>query len=263
MKIALIITNHDSKSRKNGRKYLYNLIKSIEQSIDNKYQIVVYIIDNQSDKKLELSLLKNNKNISYSYHYIDDQSIGGLTYAWNYGIKTAIENNSDLIINLNDDLIIDRSINIFIQTIIENPNKDISIFGPTTNKGGAPDHQVFDKKQKGITETTGLTFGDEERQRIFKGYPLNGFVMGFTKEMFFKFNIDGWLFSRDIRDAWGCQEDEFYFRNKPKGLKSYIVRECFIEHFKERSWFNARKKFNHPRRKRPDYESPLEKAKCY
>jgi len=262
MKIAFIITYHYSEQRQTGIGNLMNLLKNLCESINNTYENVIYIMDNSSSTKLDISKCPQINNVEYRYHYIVDQSIGGLTWAWNYGIKLAINEKSDILINLNDDLSVDNSINSFIECIKNHPNNGHSLFGPVTNSGGAPEHQVIISSCETL-ETTGLSYGDEERQKLFQGYPLNGFAMGFTKEMYEKFQVDGWLFSRDIRDTWGCQEDEFYLRNKPLGLKNYIVNSCYIKHAKEHSWKKARKCYNHPRRLTLNYDTELEKAPCY
>ena len=145
---------------------------------------------------------------------------------------------------------------------LKHEDNNTSLYGPVTSEGGADRLQVRQNKSD-LQETSGLKYGDEERQKLFKGYPLNGFAMGIKREAYEKFSVNGWLFSQDVRDMWGCQEDEFYLRNKPLGLKSYIVHSCYIKHIKQRSWKQARERYDHPRRTTLNYNSELQIADCY
>jgi len=81
-----------------------------------------------------------------------------------------------------------------------------------------------------------------------QGYPLNGFFYAFKRDVVEKFAVDGFLFSQDIRDAWGSQERELFLRAVPQGLKMFIIEPCIIEHTKLRHWRDARTSYGHPRR---------------
>ena len=244
IKVGFVITNHQSqKIRPQGRELLQNIIQSIEYSC--KFPFSVYIVDNGSEEQLDASGAPPN----YHCIIIEDQSIGGLTHAWNVGVEAAYNDNCDLIFNINDDLVINKTINKMVEIIMEHEYNDVSIYGPLTNG----DDGMHDKLQtrnplvagENITETTKLENGWIDLQ----GYPLNGFFYAFKRDIVEKFSVDGFLFSQDIRDAWGSQERELFLRAVPKGLRMFIVEPCIIEHAKLRHWKDARTSFNHPKRK--------------
>jgi glycosyltransferase involved in cell wall biosynthesis len=132
MKIGLCITNHSSqKIRPYGRDLLVNAFQSFIKNC--KYNFEIIIVDNQSDFRLDNSSHELLTNSNVHYIYVEDQWKRGLTGAWNEGIKKAVELNCDIILNSNDDLIFNESINDFIEKIILNEHKDISVFGPLTN----------------------------------------------------------------------------------------------------------------------------------
>lgn len=249
MKVGLVITNHSSKSiRPYGRDLLINSIMSFKKYCRFPYEIV--IVDNQSDDNLSKSLKNEIFNHVLSgchYIYIEDQWKKGLTGAWNIGIKKAHELNCDIILNSNDDLVFDESINMFIEKISENTSADISIFGPLTNGvngsfekiqlSSVPDH----KKSKEI-------LGEG-----WEGF-ISGFFFGFTKNFYEKFKYpDGDLFAEFDKFSksyihkyagdcgkWGGQEMEIV-RFKELGGKVFVIGECWIYHLKKRDWSKARK----------------------
>jgi glycosyltransferase involved in cell wall biosynthesis len=241
-KVGLVITNHSSqKIRPYGRDLLLNAYQSFIQNCKHDFELI--IVDNQSDQELNGEVLRN-KNTHYIY--IQDQWKKGLTGAWNTGIKKAVEVDCDVILNSNDDLIFNSSINNFIEKIIENSKKDISIFGPVTNGVNGP----FIKIQQ-------ANFPDSSKSKeiIGDGWEgfISGFFFGFTKNFYKKFAYpDGDLFAEfDKFDKsyihkyagdcgkWGGQEMEI-LRFKENGGRVFVVGECWIDHIKKRDWSKAR-----------------------
>jgi len=223
MKIGIVCTTHFS--QKNNKYGHIEIKKFLQSLIHIKYDFNLYLIDNQSDTKLKTEY--SNKNW-YKYYYIEDQSISGLTGAWNYGVKKAIEYDNDIIINCNDDLIFDDSVNNWIKFIIQHEHKDVGFYGPLTNVGGtSTPHQINDGLEEKITETTSY-------------YALNGFINAFTKECYNKFNINGDFYSTKKEHKWGGQEVELFKRNTTIGMRSFIYHNCFIKHVKHRSWLTAK-----------------------
>lgn len=226
IKVGLVCTTHYSKKHNvYGRIEIDKFLKSL-RNIDFNFDL--FLIDNQSENVLTTTGFENEK--WYNYYYINNQYISGLTGAWNMGIKMAVTNNCDIIINSNDDIVFDKTINNFISAIVKHEHNGYSLYGPLTNPGGSSTyHQIlttmglFDE----FTETTDY-------------YALNGFFNVFTKDCFTKFNINGNFYSTQQEHKWGGQEVELYNRNKVKGMRSFIYNNCFVRHEKHRSWLVAK-----------------------
>jgi glycosyltransferase involved in cell wall biosynthesis len=249
MKVGLVITNHSSeKIRPYGRDLLLNALGSFKKTCNFSYEII--IVDNQSD--INLSKFPENQVLSQilnncHYIYIEDQWKKGLTGAWNIGIKKAHELGCDIILNSNDDLIFNESINTFINKIIENPDADMSMFGPLTNGVNGS----FEKIQ--MSNGPDHTKSKEILGEGWEGF-VSGFFFGFTKKFYEKFRYpDGDLFAEfDKFDKtyihkyagdcgkWGGQEMET-LRFKESGGKVFVIGECWIYHLKKRDWSKARK----------------------
>ena len=246
MKIGLCITNHSSqKIRPYGRDLLVNAFQSFIKNC--KYNFEIIIVDNQSDFRLDScshELLTTHSNVHYIY--IEDQWKRGLTGAWNEGIKKAVELNCDIILNSNDDLIFNESINDFINKITKHPDADISIFGPLTNGVSGPFEKI--QMSKGPDHS-------KSKEVLGKGWDgfVNGFFFGFTKKFYEKFRYqDGDLFAEFAKfnkeyihkyagdcGKWGGQEMEI-LRFKENGGKVFVIGDCWIHHLKKRDWSKAR-----------------------
>lgn len=240
MKVCLVITNHYSqKLRPYGRDLLVNALKSFKSYATFDYEIVV--VDNQSDNKVAF----DDNNIHYIY--VEDQLKKGLTGAWNTGIKAASKLECDIILNSNDDLIFNETINDFVDHIKESNFSDISVFGPLTNGVNPPYLAIQQSDKPNISMT-------REIQSKKKSEPLiSGFFFGFTNKFYKKFMYpDGDLFAEfDKFDKpyilkyayadgkWGGQEGEF-LRWQKLGGKVFVVGECWINHLKKRDWYKAR-----------------------
>jgi glycosyltransferase involved in cell wall biosynthesis len=244
MKVGLVITNHYSqKLRPYGRDLLDNALSSFVNFSNFDYEII--IVDNQSDDKINFSNSGDNDNIHYIY--IEDQMKKGLTGAWNIGISKASRLGCDIILNSNDDLIFDASINKFVDHIKKCEFSDISVYGPLTNGVNSPylETQHSDRVNALMTcEVKGKS----------KSEPLiNGFFFGFTNKFYKKFMYsDGDLFAEfDKFDKtyileyayadgkWGGQEGEF-LRWQSLGGKAFVVGDCWINHLKKKDWQKAR-----------------------
>jgi len=180
------------------------------------------------------------------YLYVEDQWKKGLTGAWNLGIKKAHELGCDIILNSNDDLIFNESINQFVEKISSHNQSNVTIFGPLTNGVNGP----FEKIQgsRGVDPT-------RTREIIGEGWEgfISGFFFGFTKEFYEKYKYpDGDVFAEfDKFDKtyihkyagdcgkWGGQEMEI-LRFKENGGKVFVIGECWIDHIKKRDWNKAR-----------------------
>lgn len=241
VKVGLVITNHYSQTlRPYGRDLLNNALRSFTKCANFDYEIIV--IDNQSDNKVDFDL-----HNSVHYTYIENQFNKGLTGAWNKGIKEASSLGCDIILNSNDDLVFDETINDFVDHIRKSSFSDVSVFGPLTNGVNPPyiEIQGSDKPDASMTR---------EIKSKKKSEPLiNGFFFGFTNKFYKKFMYaDGDLFAEfDKFDKsyihkyayadgkWGGQEGEF-LRWQEQGGKVFVVGECWINHLKKKDWYRAR-----------------------
>jgi len=232
MLIGFVIINHYSKYRKYGREVLNYLLEDIPKYVKNNYKIIV--VDNGSDTKLQL----DNENITLIH--IEDQSVIGITGAWNIGVKKAIEENCDLIYNIGDDLRLDYTINYMYDHIIKDTKNSFSVYGCYADK--ACPEQIRDGPIDEVIDTCDINY------KTYPAYPLNGFFWAFTKECWNKYQVDGNFYGTTIDAAWGGQEEEFLARNFNKGLKMYIIGKCYLKHRKESTWRETRKRYGHPKR---------------
>ena len=224
MKVGFVITTHNSKLNPDGNKDTNEFIKSIVECVNYNYEII--LIDNTSIPKYSDVHSTENSN----YTFVEDQTLTGMTGAWNLGINIAIASGCDIINNCNNDLIFNSSINGYIKKIAACPLKDDFIFGPLTNRGGAPGH--FQERCNTIknqeSEVTGRRIG------------LNGFMMSFYKEFYLKHNMNGFLFSTDKKYIWDAQEHELRHRLRGKGVREFVIHDAMVFHKKRRNWLKAK-----------------------
>ncbi len=228
MEIAFVVTTHFSeKLRKNGRGLVKNYIDTLKKYCN--YNYTIYLIDNGSVEFIDSSLIDNN----IIYIYIKDQDKTGITGAWNRGISMAINDGCDIILNTNDDITFNDTINDMIKVISENSENNTYIYGPITNVGGClgPNKQERDFPGVEILEVT-----QTDNHSWNNGHGINGFFNAFTKECFHRFQYKGNLYSTEEKYKINAQESEMQDRLGRKGLKSYIVERCMVTHEKIRGW---------------------------
>lgn len=222
MKIGISVAMHWSENfRPDGEIFIKKLVNSINDFI--VYDKTIYVIDNASQYPSNIFTYPNVK-----YFKIEDQSIEGITGAWNQGIYNAIKDECDIIINTNDDIIFNKDVNKFIEHIHTDPRSDDTVYSPLTN-GVLVDHQ----RSKGPKEGT------------FYTKHIGGFLFGFTKEHYnkYKFN-DFCYFNKNNKynegdGVWGGQEGQF-IENCERGATCKIVNFCWVDHNKQRGWKKAR-----------------------
>ena len=239
MKVALVITNHHSQNlRPYGRELLINAMNSFKNNAKFKYEIV--IVDNQSDTNLANDFESVD---GIHYFYVKNQWERGLTGAWNLGIKEASKLDCDIILNSNDDVIFNESINDFVDQIAKNRSKDNAVFGPVTNGVEGPQYS----EALNSLMSKELVF-DPKVRRL-----LNGFFFGLTNSFYKKYMYEnGDLFAEFNKfdksyihkwaradGKWGGQEGEFE-RWVPLGARFFVVGECWINHLDKSDWYRAR-----------------------
>jgi len=226
MKVSFIITSHCSDNlRPKGNYYLKRQIDSIIEYCEHDFKIV--IIDNESHTKLEFP----ENDDRFIYHRIDDQTIEGVTGAFNKGMEVAYANGCDILITCNDDLWFNDSINKFISYIKETNNKDI-VYAPVSNGILPPSKQRSDRAYAG-----NFILDCKTDTNV-----INGFCYAFTKEHYEKYRYtDTQYFNRLNKHngggdgKWGGNEGQF-IENSERGVYGVVFTECFVSHDKERGW---------------------------
>jgi GT2 family glycosyltransferase len=244
MKTIFSVTYHQSKKlRPNGEEFLKNYIRTLRGSIDSDFGIV--IVDNQSEINLS-KWCEDHRPEVLDYIRIEDQSIGGLTGAWNAGIRRASE-LGDIIINTNEDLVFNNSINDFVSEIQSDNENSRTIYGPLSNGVGelAHPHQ-FSNCAKDESNLL-LRSSNMLKERPGKGgwsEVLNGFFLGFTREFYHTFKSSDDLFPIDHKHnrgdgKWGGQEG-LMLEWAESGCMCKVIPRCWIDHAKIRSYRVAR-----------------------
>lgn len=224
-KIGFVVTSHWSTNiRANGNELLNRFCTTLKESIN--YDINIYIVDNQSEFNLDIPEYAN-------YIRIDNQYELGLTGAWNMGISYAYNDGCDIIINCNDDLWFNDSINKFIEYIQNDYNQNVVYTALTDGVLGGP--QLASQAGTG-TKKISCTTGDEV---------VNGFFFGFTKEHYetYRYNDLEYFPLKHEYDGgdgkWGGQEGYWLILQK-LGVYGIIVLDTFVPHTKYRSWLIGR-----------------------
>lgn len=226
MKIAFIVTAHWSDElRPNGQDLLLRYLSSIYENCNFNFHI--FIVDNQSQWPLSIP---DDDNCTYIR--IDNQYEKGITGAWNLGLFKAYSENFDILINCNDDLYFDDTINNFIETIIQFDDSENVVFCPLADNI-LPTYPM----QMPNNPRTGLQVLD---CTMDQNAP-NGFLFGITKEHYSKytFQSDEYFNVNNINNGgdgkWGGQEGQF-IENRLKGSYGIVVNECLVFHTKIRGW---------------------------
>lgn len=220
-KIGFVVTSHWSeKIRPNGNDLLHKFYITLKESIN--YDVKIYVVDNQSEFQLTIPE-------DVYYIRIDDQYEKGLTGAWNAGIYAAYSDGCDIIVNCNDDLWFNESINKFIEHIIIDDNTQVIYSALTNGVLGGP--QLSAGPRSGIQKIN----CDSAASLI------NGFFFGFTRKHFELYrNSDTEYFplkhAHDGGDGkWGGQEGYWIVLHE-SGVHGIIVLDTFIPHTKYRAW---------------------------
>jgi len=196
-----------------------NFIKSLYEFC--KKDFILYLFDNASDEKYAVP---NYPNIKYKY--VEDQLARGLAGPYNDGIRTAIKDNCDLIILINDDVILNETINIFIDKIESHPFKNIGLYGPLSNGLHNKSRQLASKVGSGIKEIT-------NEPDLFAN--VNGFLMAFTPTFYHNFKLPNGDFC-DMRKKWSGGEEILQTRARNNGGRMFIIKDCWIYHRRYSEW---------------------------
>lgn len=213
MKIGITAPMHWSdKFRVKGNDFIKKMTDSINKSV--KYDHTIYVVDNSSQYKSDIYTYPN-----VNYTFIEDQSIGGITHAYNVGIHKAYADTCDIIIVTSDDVEFNHTINNFVEFISKDPDSLNCIYGPLTNG-------VLSQEQKSNGPKTGITY-----LKV-----LNGFTFAFTRQHYEKYRVteDTYLNEEKI-NKWHGQENQF-IENTKRGAKCKVLNFCWLMHDKQRGW---------------------------
>lgn len=212
MKPAFVVTVHQSEQyRPDGHNYLDRYLKTLDEMMVIDYD--VFIMENASERKY-------NAPSKYHYHYFPDQ-LGGMTRAWNMGVKLAIENGNDFICVTNEDIFFNSTINKMFETAISIDDRDNIIYGPVCDNPTTFPHQISSKPIDQIKDITGTAHG------------IHGWFTGFTNKYYHKYNVDGNIFEPE--KLWRGQE-KFQYRDWKRGARSYVIGACLVHHDHTGSW---------------------------
>ena len=232
MKIGICVTTHRSQNiRPQGKKLLDTFLNQFKNS-NFKYDYTIYVSDNESSIPY-----KYPNNINLKIIPIQDQSINGLTGAWNLGLNEAYKGGCDILWNFNDDVVPNNSINKFIKFIEQYPNKDNTLFGPLSDNGGSFSPNTSSGPKVGYQILN-------IKPNSWDNLP-NGFSFGFTKKFYEKYRFnENEFFPLNHKlnggdGKWGGQEGYFSIISE-FGAKACLVNECWLQHTKLRAWEIAR-----------------------
>jgi len=231
IKAGFIVTVHHSEERPQGQEFIIKFCKTLIEYCT--HDIIIYVIDNGS-----FPLIKMFEDSRIKLIRIEDEDIGGITFAWNLGINIAQEEGCEILVNCGDDMYFNESINKFLDYIKLDMDEDTiyscltdGLFGGSIQKSNTP--------QVGVTQVS-----CKQSPQL-----INGFFFGMTKSHYKKYRIkkDKYFSSnnRYVKDEnhgkWAGQEGQFQ-ENSDKGLKGLVINECWLPHIKLRSWVKKMKK---------------------
>ena len=207
-------------SLRNSFDVINNMIDSLYEHCKRDFNL--YLFDNESD---EVYNVPDYPNLRYTY--IKDQSLRKLAGPHNDGYDMAIEDGCDIIIATNDDIIINPTINDYIDIITNHFCKDNALYLPLTD--GLTQNKSFqlaDEAGEGIKEIT---------YELKPWCYLNGFMFAFTREAYYKWRLpNGKLLPED----WERGGEKILTRQiREKGARIFIIKNCWIKHLKLREYY--------------------------
>lgn len=213
MKIGITAPMHWSeKFRPKGNEFIKKMTDSINKSV--KYDHTIYVVDNGSQFKSDIHTYPHVR-----YSWIEDQSIGGITHAYNVGIYQAYKDDCDVIIVTSDDVEFNHTANKFVEFISRDAESLDCIYGPLTNG-------VLSEEQK----SNGPMIGTKEI------HVLNGFTFAFTKQHYEKYRATKYTYlNEQTINKWHGQENQF-IENRKRGAKCKVLNFCWLMHDKQRGW---------------------------
>jgi hypothetical protein len=234
MKIGFTVTFHESpRIKEDGHEIGHKFVQELYTWCEHDFEL--FIIDNQSEPPFPMERYEGLSNIHCTY--IEDQTKGGITGAWNLGIHQCYEAGCDLINVGNNDMYFNESLKDYLDVVLADPEIDNTLFAPTTD-GTNSKHLQWDTVSRPIVQEA---VGN-------RGYnnTLCGLMYTFTPKFYETYrNTDNeWLPLKHKNDGgdgkWGGQEGAVMIMWE-HGAKMKVVRHGWFHHDKNFSYRTARK----------------------
>lgn len=261
-KIGVVITTHG-----NAGEITQQNIESVIKYIPNSH---IILFNNESTDTIIENIPLNYPFIDYFY-IKDQKKNNGLTGTWNSGIKKCLEINCDIVILLNNDLIINESIENVISTALKNKNNPYYYGVISDNPGHSSKFQHFrpinqylvnnnnnpisfsnwkklqDKNKKEYIDKAIKDGYLKKNQPIKFNYGtgiyemnsehkyINGFCLVLTKTILNKNKLnESEYFSNYYPFQYNDQE--WYNRIITNNSKAFIDTNTWVKHYKYNSW---------------------------
>lgn len=217
--IGYVITTHYDNYEK-----IFTALNSLKKNISKEKYFILF--DNEGVKGKKEKLLSTFDFID-EYHTVDDQSKGGLTFTWNKGISICLEKGCEGVILLNHDIKCNSTLHFLEDSFLN--KKEEGVYSCTTNKAPWGNHL----NQESFIKKFDIPICEKFRNENGPG----GFCLAIPKNVLIKnkFNENNFF---NPKYRFGGNERHFNNRWYSKGGYCYIVRNCFIEHFRDNSWLN-------------------------
>ncbi len=219
-KIGVVVVTHG-----NNGILIRQCIYSFLQILPNDAYVVLYV--NESEDPITLGLSDMFSGIEYIYVH-DQHANGGLTGAWNQGIRKCVDNSCEIIVIANDDILIDSSLEHILNEAEECSPDRLAYYGPVSNNPGPKD---LNRTQAHTNYGTGTYITHDNLNGFFMVFPVHSL----TENMFDDINYF------DPSYPFGGNETEWYNRFISIGGTGYVVSDCLVYHYKLALWRLERK----------------------
>lgn len=232
MKINFIFHAHSSELRPDGLSLITNAVNSLIENFDSD-DYYITVVDNGSSNSDIFGFTDQIFPVIVNHIWIPDQR-HAVTNAWNTGLQGS---NGDIIVNSNDDVIFDPTINLFFSNMMAYPNVHHSIFAPVTLG-------IIDSRYQKSPKPT--------NKMVSVGGILGGWFFAFTKEFYQKYKYsdfcffpDNKAFYEDMGNKEGMyplanQENYFQYLQMMYNIEMVVVGWTYVEHIKKRDWTKLR-----------------------
>ena len=157
----------------------------------------------------------------------------GLTGAWNYGFRKALELGCDAIVCVNDDVYVNDTWPTFFETIRNHPRA--AMFGPVSKRPGVDYTRV---QTQPCADDTQWIFTQEQpagsKQEMY--FCVNGFCFGLSGSV----SSDLAQVYGEVLDAagypWGGQEEDLGRRIQGMGGELVVDGRTYVDHLKFSDW---------------------------
>lgn len=221
MKVGIIVVTHQSSIRPTGHAALDRCIESINKHVEFDHDII--IVDNGSD-----AIYNNPQKYDLLYR---PKQVNGLIGAWNDGLFISYEMNHDIHLLISDDIYFNETINKYSSNISTHEHRDYSVYGTLTDSKTAFPTQISKTPLVGYREVTNNKF------------PIHGWLFGFTRTFFQKYNVNGLMFENT--HLFGGSETYFQEQLWKRGGRSFILLECLTHHEHLGAWRKLKNNGDH------------------